>query len=44
MPMRRGGNPLKKGQHLAAPKLLANDDLLSRVDPMNLKHVRAAVP
>jgi hypothetical protein len=26
-------------QHLTAPKLLPNDDLLSRVDPMNLKHV-----
>ena len=26
-------------QHLTAPKLLANDDLLSRVDPVNLKHV-----
>jgi hypothetical protein len=24
---------------LTAPKLLPNDDLLSRVDPVNLKHV-----
>ena len=26
-------------QHLAAPKLLPNDDLLGRVDRVNLKHV-----
>jgi len=26
-------------QHLAAPKLLPDDDLLGRVDPVNLKHV-----
>ena len=30
---------LEELQHLAAPKLLPNDDLLGRVDPMNLKHV-----
>src|ERR1700731_5293501 len=26
-------------QHLATPELLPNDDLLDRVDPMDLKHV-----
>ena len=30
---------LEELQHLAAPKLLPNDDLLGRVDPVNLKHV-----
>ncbi len=30
---------LEELQHLAAPKLLPNDDLLGRVDPLNLKHV-----
>jgi hypothetical protein len=26
-------------QHLAAPKLLPNDDLLGRINPVNLKYV-----
>jgi hypothetical protein len=26
-------------QHLAAPELLPNEDLLAGVDPMNLEHV-----
>ena len=26
-------------QHLAAPELLPDDDLLGRVDPVNLEHV-----
>ncbi len=30
---------LEERQHLAAPKLLPNDHLLGRVDPVNLKHV-----
>src|SRR5271167_4574172 len=30
---------LEELQHLAAPKLLPNNDLLGRVDPVNLKHV-----
>ena len=30
---------LEELQHLAAPKLLPNDHLLGRVDPVNLKHV-----
>jgi hypothetical protein len=30
---------LEKWHHLAAPQLLANDDLLGRVDPVNLEHV-----
>ena len=30
---------LEELQHLAAPKLLPNDDLLGRVNPMNLEHV-----
>ena len=30
---------LEELQHLAAPKLLANDDLLGHVDPVNLEHV-----
>jgi hypothetical protein len=30
---------LEKFQHLAAPKSLPNDDLLGRVDPVNLEHV-----
>ena len=30
---------LEKCQHLAAPELLANDDLLAGIDAMNLKHV-----
>ena len=39
MPIRHGGSALKNCQHLAAPKLLPNDDLLGYVDPVNLKHV-----
>ena len=30
---------LEELQHLAAPQLLANDDLLGHVDPVNLEHV-----
>ena len=30
---------LEELKHLAAPKLLPNDDFLGRVDPVNLKHV-----
>ena len=30
---------LEELQHLAAPELLPNDDLLSYVDSVNLKHV-----
>jgi len=30
---------LEERQHLAAPKLLPNDDLLGRVDAVNLEHV-----
>ena len=30
---------LEELQHLAAPQLLPNDDLLGRVDPVNLEHV-----
>ena len=30
---------LEERQHLAAPKLLPNDDLLGRVDPVDLEHV-----
>jgi hypothetical protein len=30
---------LEELQHLAAPELLPNDDLLGRVDPVNLEHV-----
>jgi group II intron reverse transcriptase/maturase len=30
---------LEELQHVAAPQLLANDDLLGRVNPVNLKHV-----
>jgi hypothetical protein len=29
-------------QHLAAPELLANHDLLGRVDPVNLEHILVA--
>ena len=30
---------LEELQHLAPPKLLSNDDLLSCIDPVNLEHV-----
>jgi hypothetical protein len=30
---------LEELQHLAAPQLLANDDLFGRVDAMDLEHV-----
>ncbi len=35
---------LEELQHLAAPKLLPNDDLLGRVDPVNLKYVLVSKP
>jgi len=39
MPIRHGDSALKDSQHLAAPQLLANHDLLGRVDPVNLEYV-----
>jgi len=39
MPTRQGGSALKNSSTWLAPQLLANDDLLGRVDRMNLKHV-----
>jgi hypothetical protein len=32
----------EKRQHLAPPQLLSNDDLLGRVDPVNLEHIPMA--
>jgi hypothetical protein len=37
MPTRQGGS--KKLHHLTAPKLLPDDDLLSRIDAVDLEHV-----
>jgi hypothetical protein len=37
--MRQGGSAAKKGNHLTAPELLSDDDLLGRIDAMDLKHV-----
>ena len=39
MPTRQAGNAFNSLQHLAAPQLLTNDDLFSRVDAMDLEHV-----
>jgi hypothetical protein len=36
MPTRHGG---EERQYLATPELLPDDDLLGRVDPVNLEHV-----
>jgi hypothetical protein len=44
IPTRHGGSASKNANHLTAAKLLPDDDLLGRVDIVNLKHVLGALP